>query len=227
MQFSKTCEKPRALIERTPPRPRRLSIENCDTAKNVKPMNVEDKKGSKTPSLPNRSRRLSLEGPRSVKKDNLQQINVSDDVAKSFGNLDNGIYMSVRAPRSPTSASYQKSITKTDPEAIIKSFGNLENGSSMLAKDPRSPTSATYQKRVTKTESRTRIPSLQLPKTPEPPIRAKNEVHMQNELALSIDNLTPCVVNSTNGKGSHIRRSLRSTIGKLINGSEKRLVSLR
>ncbi|KAH7511832.1 hypothetical protein FEM48_Zijuj12G0024300 [Ziziphus jujuba var. spinosa] len=221
VQFNKTCEKPRALIERTPPRPRRLSIENCGTTKNVKPMNLEDKKGSKTPTFPNRSRRLSLEGPRSVKKDNSHQINVSDDVAKSFGNLDNGIYMLAKAPRSPTSASYQRRIIKTDAEAVIKPFGNLDNGSSMLAKDPRSPTSATYQKRVTKTESRTRIPSLQLPKTPEPQIRGKNEVHMHNELTLSIDNLTPYAINSTNGKGSHIRRSLR-TIGKLINGSEKR-----
>ncbi|KAF3957673.1 hypothetical protein CMV_017336 [Castanea mollissima] len=67
------------------------------------------------------------------------------------------------------------------------------------------------------------ISAMVLPKSPEPPIRARNEVQnmMQTELTLSTDFQTPNLIGSANGKGSQIRRSLR-TIGKLINGSEKR-----
>ena len=63
MQFSKIkeprspTEKPKAVPERTPPRPRRLSIENCSATKTEKAMNNEDRKG--TPSIPTCSRRLS------------------------------------------------------------------------------------------------------------------------------------------------------------------------
>ncbi|EXC18225.1 hypothetical protein L484_003410 [Morus notabilis] len=214
VQLNKTCEKPRAIMERTPPRPRRLSIENCGAVKNEKEMNPDDRKGSKTPSVPNRSRRSSLEGPRSFKKDNLE-INVADDMCR------------------PKAMLAQKYGQPQDAEAATKSFGNFSSGSCMLdsrtqipslqlPKDPRSPTSATYQKRV-KMDSRTQIPSFQLPKTPEAQISFKNEVQilMQNELTISTDYQTPQVISSTNGKGSQIRRSLR-TIGKLINGSEKR-----
>lgn len=198
------------MMERTPPRPRRLSIENCGTVKNEKEMNLDDdRKGSKTPSVPNRSRRSSLEGPRSFKKDNLE-INVPDD--------------NMCRPKAMLA---QKYIQPQDAEAVTKSFGNFSSGTQIpslhLPKDPRSPTSATNQKRA-KMDSRTQIPSFQLPKTPEPEIRFKNEVQilMQNELMFSTDYHTPNVTtSSTNGKGSHIRRSLR-TIGKMINGSEKR-----
>uniref|UniRef100_A0A2N9HHS4 Kinesin motor domain-containing protein n=1 Tax=Fagus sylvatica TaxID=28930 RepID=A0A2N9HHS4_FAGSY len=51
----------------------------------------------------------------------------------------------------------------------------------------------------------------------------RNEVQimMQSEVTVSTDFQTPNLIGSTNGKGSQIRRSLR-TIGKLINGSENR-----
>lgn len=212
VQLSKTCENPRTLLERTPPRPRRLSIENCANAKSDKSMNIEDKKGGfKTPSLQNRSRRLSLEGPRSAKKDN-HQINVSEDVGR---------------PEMVLMQKYGNGQTQ-DEEAVTKQFGQLDTRGSLLAKaPPRSPRSANYyQKRVTKTDTRTQIPSLQVLKTPESQMRNKREVEMKQQLTLSIDNLTPNMVNSTNGKGSHIRRSLRTTIGKLINGSEKRFMIL-
>ncbi|KAF3442808.1 hypothetical protein FNV43_RR16725 [Rhamnella rubrinervis] len=134
VRLSKTCEKPRTILERTPPRPRRLSIENCGNVKNVKAMNSEDKKGGpKTPSLPNRSRRLSSDGPKSVKKDN-PQVNVSEIVAR---------------PETVLINKYGHCQTQ-DEEAITKPFGHLDNGSFLLAKAPRSPTSATFQKRVTK-----------------------------------------------------------------------------
>ncbi|XP_041024476.1 kinesin-like protein KIN-14L isoform X2 [Juglans microcarpa x Juglans regia] len=216
MQLNKTkelkspCEKPRAVAERTPPRPRRLSIENCST-KTEKQMNIEDRKG--TASVPTRSRRLSLEGPY-VKKDNLQ-IKVSDDGTK---------------PLSSETVSAQKYRHIQDADAVTKLYGHFSNGGSLAmnvshAKAPRqSPTSTNYQKRFLKTDGRTQIPTLQLPKTPEPTILTRNEaqvVVIQGELSLSKESQTPNLISSTNGKGSQIRRSLR-TIGKLINGSEKR-----
>ncbi|KAM6568317.1 hypothetical protein CsatB_016302 [Cannabis sativa] len=208
LQLNRTCEKPRPMMEKTPPRPRRLSIENGVQSKNE--MSIESRKGFRTPSVPNRLRRSSLEGPKSFKKDALETI-VAD-------------------------ASFHQ-----DSEASMKSFGNFINESSMVEvirpkdprsptkveairpKDPRSPTSVTYQKRL-KTDSRTQIPSLQPPKTPESQTRSKIEFQnmMQNELTFSLDYQTPNLVASTNGKGSQIRKSLRTTIGKLINGSDKR-----
>ena len=80
-----------------------------------------------------------------------------------------------------------------DAEAVTRPFGHFSNGGSMMeashAKAPRSPTSTTYQKRVIRTDGRTQIPTLQLPKSPEPPIRARNEVQnmMQSELTFSTD----------------------------------------
>lgn len=71
-------------------------------------------------------------------------------------------------------------------------------------KNPRSPQSS-YQNRAVKVDGRTSIPQLQLLQTPD----KRNEIQI-----VSVDS-------RTNGKGSQIRKSLR-TIGKLINGSEKR-----
>ena len=215
MQFSKIkeprspTEKPKAVPERTPPRPRRLSIENCSATKTEKAMNNEDRKG--TPSIPTRSRGLSSEGPKYAKKDNLL-IKLSDDAIK---------------PQPIDAVSIPKYGQIQDAEAVTRPFGHFSNGGSMMeashAKAPRSPTSTTYQKRVIRTDGRTQIPTLQLPKSPEPPIHARNEVQnmMQSELTLSTDFQTPNLIGSANGKGSQIRRSLR-TIGKLINVSEKR-----
>uniref|UniRef100_A0A2N9IG06 Kinesin motor domain-containing protein n=1 Tax=Fagus sylvatica TaxID=28930 RepID=A0A2N9IG06_FAGSY len=217
-QFSKIkepkspCEKPKAVPERTPPRSRRLSIENCSATKTEKVMNTEDRKG--TSSIPTRSRRLSLECPRYAKKDNLQ-IKLSDDASK---------------PQPFDAVSIQKNGHIQDAEAVTRPYGHFSNGGSIMmgasyAKAPRSPTSTTYQKRVIRTDVRTQIPTLQLPNTPEPPnpILAKNEVQimMQSEVTVSTDFQTPNLIGSTNGKGSQIRRSLQ-TIGKFINGSEKR-----
>ncbi|CAH8339387.1 unnamed protein product [Eruca vesicaria subsp. sativa] len=74
-------------------------------------------------------------------------------------------------------------------------------------KNPLSPVSS-YRTRAVKVDGRTSIPQLQLLQTPvkEDP---RNEIQF-----ISVDS-------RTNGKSSHIRKSLR-TIGKLINGSEKR-----
>ncbi|KAK0597695.1 hypothetical protein LWI29_027780 [Acer saccharum] len=205
-----------AMTERTPPRTRRLSIENGNstmktengnsTMKTEKVLNSEIKRGTKTPSVPTRARRLSLEGPRFGMKDNIQ-VKVSDDVHK---------------PLPLDTVSGQKYAQFQDAEAASKSYGQFSsNGNSMMdmyhLKAPRSPTSLSYQRQAVKVDGKTQIPSIQQPKTPEPQIFVRNEVQtvMQYELTL------PSEPRTTGGKGSQIRKSLR-TIGKLINGSEKR-----
>ncbi|PHU11499.1 Kinesin-4 [Capsicum chinense] len=88
---------------------------------------------------------------------------------------------------------------------------------------PRSPTSAAIQSQVVKTtNNRTRIPSLQLPKTPQPLITStsKNKAGMQSNRTISSEFQKP-LTSSTHGKGSQIRRSLQ-TIGKLINGFDRK-----
>ncbi|KAK3217907.1 hypothetical protein Dsin_011877 [Dipteronia sinensis] len=204
---NKEAQKPIAMTERTPPRTRRLSIENGSTMKTEKVLNSEIKRGTKTPSVATRARRLSLEGPRFGMKDNIQ-VKVSDDVPKPV-------------PLDTVSGQKYAQFQDTD-EAASKSYGQFSsNGNSMMdmyrLKAPRSPTSLSYQRQAVKVDGKTQIPSIQQPKTPEPQIFVRNEVRtvMQYELTL------PSEPRTTGGKGSQIRKSLR-TIGKLINGSEKR-----
>ncbi|KAI3772624.1 hypothetical protein L6452_03814 [Arctium lappa] len=65
----------------------------------------------------------------------------------------------------------------------------------------------------------TKVPSFVLPKTPEPP-----QVSIRNEIIISSESKAVGIANgkSSSSSSSHIRKSLR-TIGKLINGSEKRI----
>ncbi|XP_004306197.1 PREDICTED: kinesin-4-like [Fragaria vesca subsp. vesca] len=275
IQFNKTGDKPGVMTERTPQRSRRLSIENCSTAKTEKARNPEDRKGSKSP-LPTRLRRLSLEGPRSVKKDSLRishdvgksslpskvveeydQLQGSETVAKPVGQFSNyNATLEVhrpKAPRSPTSATYQKQVLETNSRRQDPSVQLLKTPEPR-PRTPLSPTSVTYQKRVPETDERkkvslpqpprtpesrpkapksprmatyqkpgTQIPVLRFPSTPEPPRCATSEIEivMESKVGLSTGFVSPNLTSSTTGKGSQIRRSLR-TIGKLINGSEKR-----
>ncbi|XP_011048086.1 PREDICTED: kinesin-4 [Populus euphratica] len=272
------CEIPKVMPERTPPRARRLSIENGSSRKSEKITNTEDRKASKTPSVPTRSKRLSLEGPKYDKKEHFQAkgaedvsrplrfdsvtlqkhgfIQDAEAVSKPFAHSASGsstveVYR-LNNSRSPTSL-YQKRMVKTDSsrtqiptlqlpitpepqvisrnaEAVPKPLGHFASGSSTVEVyrlNTRSPTSL-YQKRMVKTDnSRTQIPTLQLPITPEPQVISRNEakILMQSELGVSTDsqaaNLVRSTQGSTHGKGSQIRKSLR-TIGKLINGSDKR-----
>ncbi|KAG5242640.1 kinesin [Salix suchowensis] len=192
------CEMPKVMPERTPPRARRLSIENGSSRKSEKITNTEDRKASKTPSVPTRSKRLSLEGPKHDNKEHFQTKVAADDVSR---------------PLRFDSVTLQKHGFVQDSEAVSKPFGHSAGGSSTVEvyrlNSTRSPTSL-YQKRMVKTDnSRTQIPSLQLPTTPEPLVISRNAEAATN------------LVRSTHGKGSQIRKSLR-TIGKLINGSDKR-----
>ncbi|CAJ2671503.1 unnamed protein product [Trifolium pratense] len=197
--FNRTKE-PLTPVEKTPLRLRRLSIENCSTVKTDKPVKAEDKTGAKSPSYIPRSRRLSLEGPRTIKKS-------SSDVNKTL---------------QFEPMSQQKYRPQQDPEAVSKLNGQLSNGNSrsdVHVKAPSSPTNM-YQKRLIKVDSGVQIHPLQLPKTPEQQLLDKNDSNriVPTDLA---DSITTKAIGSTNGKGSQLRRSLR-TIGKLINGPDKK-----
>ncbi|MBA0793321.1 hypothetical protein Gohar_017737 [Gossypium harknessii] len=195
-------EKQMAAIEKTPPRTRRLSIENGSTMKSEKAMNAEDRRGPKISSSITRARRLSSEGSRN--EDN-SQIKVSADVGRSLH---------------ASTVSVQKYSQFQDEEAVTKQFGNLSNGSSVMeayhSKPPRSPTSSSFQKQALKTDCRTQIPRLELPSTPEPKVYTRNDIQNLMQTVISTESRT------ANGKGSQVRKSLRTTIGKLISGSEKR-----
>ncbi|XP_055802386.1 kinesin-like protein KIN-14L isoform X2 [Solanum dulcamara] len=355
-------QKPKAIADRPTPRARRLSIENCTTTMRTEKANLDDEKGSKTPAVKTRSRRLSLEGPRLASK-NLEHIKLleattkcdqqevvclqqstelqeGDDVTKLYDQAGNdsclkapqspsfafrsqdapqstasGLnyqqaprsptfalksqqpprsptsgfnswqaprsptsgfksqqpqlsptsgfksqqpprsptsgFKSQQAPRSPTStyksqqpplsptygfksqqarrsptSSYKSQQPPRSPTSGFKSQQASRSPTSAFksCNAPRSPTSAAIKiQGVKTTDSRTRIPSLQLPKTPEPLITSINEnkAGMQSERTISSEFQTPTLISRTHGKGSQIRRSLR-TIGKLINGSERK-----
>ncbi|XP_022156745.1 kinesin-like protein KIN-14L [Momordica charantia] len=196
---SKELRSPRQAAERTPPRPRRLSIENCSAAKIEQPSKEEMKKGSKTPSI--RSRRSSLEGPKCIKRDGLA-MKVLEDGSKYNQALS---FYSETIPKPPQSISNCAIALESHPKAL-----------------PQSPPSFGYMRRMINAEGRTQI-SLQLPKTPEPPKHARNDIQIQiqSNVMFPTDTPTSNPVSSASGKGSRIRRSMR-TIGKLINNSEKR-----
>jgi len=188
------------LLEKTPLRPRRLSIENCNGIKTSKPVKADDKSGAKSPSYIARSRRLSLEGPRTVKK-----APACVNKTLQFEPM-----------------SQQKDRPQQDPEAVSKLNGQLRNGNSrseLHVKAPPSPTNM-YQKRCIKVDSEVQIHPLELPQTPEAQMLDKNDSNriVPSDIA---DSITAKVIGSTNGKGSQFRRSLR-TIGKLINGPDKK-----
>ncbi|KAL0339681.1 UNVERIFIED_CONTAM: Kinesin-like protein KIN-14L [Sesamum radiatum] len=204
--------KPKQLEKTPPPRSRRLSIENVTTAPVERSINHIDKRGARTPpAAQTRSRRLSLEGPRNLLKDS-DQIKLPEMMSKP-------IKPDERCLQNHSQLEEGKSITNT-------SCGQKEISGSLLMnrsnqRGPRSPLSSAPKSPLLKIDTATmKVPSFQIPKTPEPQIKSRNEIQrvLPSDHNISSRIQTPC---STQGKGSQIRKSLR-TIGKLINGSEKR-----
>ncbi|KAG7581072.1 Calponin homology domain [Arabidopsis suecica] len=101
--------RPFATTERTPPRLRRLSIENCSNTK----ANLEDRKGIKSPLASRRAQRLSLEGPKSCKNEE----NCKGDPTMEVHQLKN--------PRSPLS-SYQNRAVKVEGRTSIPQLQLLQ-----------------------------------------------------------------------------------------------------
>ncbi|CAI0439655.1 unnamed protein product [Linum tenue] len=194
------------MTDRTPPRTRRLSIEN---GSNTKLMKTGKHEVSKTPALPTRSRRLSLEAPTYYKRDNDDTIRkpLKFEPAMVTPQKYNNQQQDVEAMMSSTPFGYSATTTTTTSSSTVKIYQHRNPS--------RSPTSSSFQRQTVKIDSRTQVPHIQLPlATAEHQVLARNEVQivMQSEVPIS---------SSVNGKGSQIRKSLRS-IGKLINGSEKR-----
>ncbi|XP_058738222.1 kinesin-like protein KIN-14L isoform X2 [Vicia villosa] len=230
--FNRTKE-PRTPLEKTPLRPRRLSIEN--------------KSGAKSPSYVARSRRLSLEGARTIKKASVdvnktlqfdlmsqQKYHPQQDpkaaVSKLNGQLSNESSISelhAEDKSGAKSSSYilrSRRLSLEGPRTIKKAsadvnktlpFDQLSNESStsaLHAKVPPSPANI-YPKSLIEVGSALQIHTPKLPQTPESTLLDKNDSNrVPGDLADSI---------TAKGKGSQFRRSLR-TIGKLISGPDKR-----
>lgn len=188
-------EKP--MLEGSFPRSRRLSIENPMIISSEKKQKLKEPKSPEGKATlkkltPPRSRRLSIENPNSVKP--------TADIRKSTKTPQTSLRarrLSLEGPKDCT----KKGMQSTD---VVSSKDYIS-----IMEFPKSPPPAAYTNGLTFTDCATKFPSLQPPKTPE---RQKVEL---NEMQ------TPGIARSTNKKGSQIKRSLR-TIGKLINGSEKR-----
>lgn len=101
--------RPIATTERTPPRLRRLSIENCSNTK----ANLEDRKGIKSPLASRRAQRLSLEGPKSYKNEENSKVDPTTEVHQ------------LKNPRSPIS-SYQNRAVKVDGRTSIPQLQLLQ-----------------------------------------------------------------------------------------------------
>ncbi|KAI5427123.1 hypothetical protein KIW84_032516 [Lathyrus oleraceus] len=266
--FNRTKE-PRTPLEKTPLRPRRLSIENSSMSKTDKPVKAEDKSGAKSPSYIPRSRRLSLEGPRTIKKAadvnktlqfepmSQQKYHPRQDLEAAVSSLSGQLSneksiselhaedksgakssssyiprsrrLSLEGPRTikKTSADVNKTLQfepmpqqkyhpQQDPEAVSKLNGQLSNESSTSALHAKVPPSATsiYPKSLIEVDYAVQTHPHKLPQTPESTLLDKNDSNriVTGDLADST---------TTKGKGSQLRRSLR-TIGKLISGPDKR-----
>ncbi|KAL3819778.1 hypothetical protein ACJIZ3_005683 [Penstemon smallii] len=249
--------KPKLMTDKTPPRPRRLSIENGSTMQMDRSINYDNKRVAKTPvekpkqmtdKTPPRPRRLSIENGnhdhKSVAKlpvEKPKQVIEKTPPRPRRLSIENGNYdhksvakspaekpkqMTEKTPPRPrrlsiengTTINYDnKRVAKTPvktPSRILSPEGtqNAQKVSLQLQMAaPKSPISSAMKSPITRIDTAIKVPSFQVPKTPEPQIKSTNEVQK-----VQLTNERP-----TQGKASQIRKSLR-TIGKLINGSEKR-----
>lgn len=247
-----TSEKPMYTTERTPPRIRRLSIENGSSMALERSTNYADRKAVKTPSAkpkqtertpPPRARRLSIENgttipagvtpPPRARRLSIENcttmpagvsVNHEDKKGAKTPSTTNtrSRRLSLEGPRN-----VQKDLKEMkSPEAITKTtkpeVRSLQTHSQLDHRAPRSPLSSSLKSPMIKIDTaKMKVVPSQTIKTPEPQIKSRNEVQRPvptDRIILSSEIQTPC---STHGKGSQIRKSLR-TIGKLINGSEKR-----
>ncbi|XP_077241692.1 P-loop nucleoside triphosphate hydrolases superfamily protein with CH (Calponin Homology) domain-containing protein isoform X2 [Tasmannia lanceolata] len=223
-------EKTKIKSERTPPRPRRLSIESPGVVKSER--------------TPPRSRRLSIESPSVVKTE--QIMNPSD--RKESRTLPSESKFKTEYARAPIhlqrlgldGTAYRKIDplqNKKSKEAVWEdgtdydNFRSLESNAKTQASPHcvSTPSNATCQFQIAPMESRKRIPQMESrtriplrPKSPEAPILAGHELQIMTPNEHGLDNKTQLTsLSSTNRKGSQIKKSLK-TFGKLISGSERR-----
>ncbi|KAK4485449.1 hypothetical protein RD792_008090 [Penstemon davidsonii] len=248
--------KPKLMTDKTPPRPRRLSIENGTTMQMDRSINYDNKRVAKSPvekpkqmteKTPPRPRRLSMENGnydhKSVAKSPVEkpkQMTEKTPPQPRRLSIENGNYnhksvvkspvekpkqMTEKTPPRPrrlsiengTTINYDnKRVAKTPvktPSRILSLEGTQTQKVSLQHQmaAPKSPISSAMKSPIIRIDTAIKVPSFQVPKTPEPQIKSTNEIQK-----VQLPNERP-----TQGKASQIRKSLR-TIGKLINGSEKR-----
>ncbi|KAL5995227.1 hypothetical protein ACLOJK_025285 [Asimina triloba] len=230
------------------PQLRRLSIESPSLVKSELLMNSQKKKdfksftkiGVQTEHSPTRHRRLSLEGPNSAKKLNLHIIK-SDYAHTLTDNVE-----SQEAEASSSGVDCCSSVRAMTDASCHLSHNNISSQmqrtqTEILLQPPKSPEPPTsnrklYQNWIHKESSaisKSQLPigaianrtiPLQQPKTPEPPSSSSRKLY-QNGIQNEPNSQNKSQVStraSVNRKGSQIRKSLQ-TIGKLINGSERRI----
>lgn len=157
---------------------------------------ANDRKGVKTPSL--KPTQLAERTP-----PHSTRLSIENGTTEGSTNHDYKKGASIKPPSRRLSLEGPRNVQKTS------------NGGSLLdLSNQRAPLSP-----LTSVDTATMkaVPLLQTPKTPEQQVKPRNMV----QTTLRSDRIaieTPC---RTQGKGSHIRKSLR-TIGKFINGSDRR-----
>ncbi|KAG8371971.1 hypothetical protein BUALT_Bualt12G0018300 [Buddleja alternifolia] len=199
------------IPERTPPRPRRLSIENgiergAKTSL-VKPKQIPER----TP--PPRPRRLSIENSTTVPVERSMNYDDKRGAKTPPSMKPRSRRLSLEGPRNVQNHSRVEDgkSTSNKKDTIVSSM-DLSN-----QRAPKSPLTSAIKSPVARIDTAAmRVPlAFQIPKTPEPHIKSRNDHNI-----VPSENQTPNT--TTHGKGSQIRKSLRTTIGKLINGSDKR-----
>jgi len=169
-----------------------------------------------------RSRRLSIENPMTVRSEKAQRI--KDPKSPNEGKKG----FTRPTPQRTRRLSIETPVPMKSDIEFIRLVGDCKNPLSSAINQP------------TFTDCAAQFTSVQPPKTPEHQIGSRDEVltvmhqkigphdelrqFVDPGLKAPVDSQTPAAAKSTNGKGSQIRKSLR-TIGKLINGSEKRYVN--
>ena len=149
---------------------------------------------------PPRLRRLSIENCNSTKTEKVPSLELKKGSKTPVPARSRRL--SLEGPRNKDPVNYKIPEPTSKPMHLGQSVTDT-----CRQRAPRSPTSSVHKSQVVKADVRTmKTPPPKLPKTPERPVPGRNEAGLMS---------------STKERGSQIKKSLRS-IGKLINGSEKR-----
>lgn len=236
-----TSEKPTYTTERTPPRIRRLSIENGSSMALERSTNYDDRKAVKTPSAkpkqtertpPPRARRLSIENGTTIPAGVTPPSRARRLSIENCTTMPAGVSMNhedKKGAKTPSTNTRSRRLSLEGPRNAQKDLKEMKSPEAITkttkpevrSLQTRSPLSVSLKSPLIKVDTaKMKVVPSQTIKTPEPQIKSRNEVQrpLPTDRILSSEIQTPC---STHGKGSQIRKSLR-TIGKLINGSEKR-----
>ncbi|XAR68496.1 Minus-end-directed kinesin ATPase [Bertholletia excelsa] len=157
-------------------------------------------------TTPPRPRRLCIESGNAVKMD------------KALNSVDKRTPKTPQQPRSRRLSLEGPRLAQKGPVLIKTIPSEAESATKYgLSQDAEAATKPHGHRALSPTSYKSQVVIPKHPKTPEPPTLAT--VQGKSSFAV-MEPKTPGLNGSTNGKGSQIRKSLR-TIGKLINGSEK------